>query len=141
MDDQDNPNYLFPPQAIPYAVAIIVLIVLAGILLFKTVSTEVTCTRSPENLIECSLVRNTPLLHMSPVEIIDPLAVDVIQNHYDRGMPTYRAEIRSTGFSYPIFIMSSYDFDVVYGVANKINDFLLRSDDSEFYISYPGNTE
>ncbi len=112
------------------------LFLLLRFLLFGTTSTELTCSRSSLNSIECSLVRNTPLRRMDPIQILDPLAVDVITHQRKKNF-SYSAEIRAANVPGTVPILSTYNYDVVQDTANKVNDFLLRSDAASFFGSFP----
>lgn len=136
---QEEREYLFPEKAIYYVLLGIGLLVLLGFLLFGTTSTELTCSRSSLNSIECSLVRNTPLLKTNPVKIIDPLAVDVIR-HRHRSYSSYSAEIRAAHVSYTLPILSTYNYNLAQDTADKVNDFLLRSDAASFFGRFPEKT-
>lgn len=133
-------EFLFSEKAIYYVLLGISLLVLLGFLLFGTTSTELTCGRSlGPNSIECSLVRNTPLLRMSPIKIFDPLAVDVISHRHKRAYP-YSAEIRAAHVSYRLPILSTYNYNLAQNTADKVNDFLLRSDAASFFGRFTEKT-
>ncbi|MGP1383346.1 MAG: hypothetical protein ACTS2F_07265 [Thainema sp.] len=136
MDNQDAQNLPFWEAWIPYIMAGIILFfifTLAWGQAFGYGHTELTCTRSSTGSLECNLIRGT----MSPIQIVDPIAVDVIKRDPRKKFTSYSAEIRAEHVSYTLTIMSSFNSDITYDVANKINDFLLRSDESEFYMRYP----
>lgn len=135
-DNYRTREFLFSEKAIYYVLLGISLLVLLGFLLFGTTSTELTCSRSSLNSIECNLVRNTPLLKISPIKILDPLAVDVIR-HRRKGTYSYSAEIRAAHVSYTLPILSTYNYDLAQDTANKVNDFLLRSDAASFFGRFP----
>lgn len=136
---QEDRKFLFPGKPIYYVLSGISLLVLLGFLLFGTTSTELTCSRSSLHSIECSLVRNTPLLRMSPIKILDPLAVDVIR-HPHKGAYSYTAEIRSAHAFHTLPILSTYDHNLAQDSADKVNDFLLKSDAASFFGRFPEKT-
>jgi hypothetical protein len=133
---QEDNQFLFSEKWVYYVLLGISLLVLIGFLLFGTTSTELTCSRSYLNSIECSLVRNTPILRMSPIKILDPLAVDVIR-HRHKGGDSYSAEIRAAHVSYTRPILSTYNYKLAQDTADKVNDFLLRSDAISFFGRFP----
>jgi hypothetical protein len=77
---------------------------------------------------------------MSPIKIIDLLAVDVI-THRHRNYFSYSAEIRAAHVSYTLPILSSYNYNLVQDAADKVNSFLLRSDAESFFGSFPEKAE
>lgn len=127
---------IFSEKLIYCALGVISLFALLGFLLFGTISTELTCTRSSHNLVECSLVRNTSLLTMSPVKILDPLAVDVIIRHHYR-VTSYTAEIRLSNVSYTLPLISTYNYKTAQDVADQVNAFLHRSNAVLFSKIFP----
>jgi hypothetical protein len=136
---QEEKELLVSERLIYYVLLGISLLVLLGLLLFGNTSTELTCSRSYLNSIECNLVRNTPILRMSPIKILDPLAVDVIR-HRHRGTDSYSAEIRADHVSYTLSILSTYNYKLAQDTANKVNDFLLKSDAVSFAKRFPEKT-
>lgn len=123
-----------------YAVLIgIGLFFLLRFLLFEPVSAELTCSRSSLKSIACTLVRNAPLRRMSPIQILEPVAVDVITHKYKRNY-YYSAEIREANVSATVPILSTYNYDFVQTPANKVNDFFLRSKAAYFYGRFPEKT-
>lgn len=142
---QDNPKSQedkkcrFAEKAF-YAVLIgIGLFVLLRFLLFEPVSAELTCSRSSQNSIACTLVRTAPLRRMSPIQILDPVAVDVI-THQRKRTYSYSVEIRAANVPDKVPILSTYNYDFVQVPANKVNDFLLRSDAASFHGRFPEKT-
>jgi hypothetical protein len=117
--------------------AAIGLLALLGFLFFWNISTELTCTRSAINLVECSLVRNTPLLRMSPTRIRFPAAVDVMTHLSDEGFYTYSVELRMSNVSYRLPLRRTRSYNSAYETADEINDFLLRSDAPSFFKRFP----
>lgn len=136
---QKDKESSFSEKATYYVLLGIGLLVLVGFLLFGTTSTELTCSRSSRNSIECSLVQNTPLRRMSPIKILDPLAVDVI-THQRKGNYSYSAEIRAANVADTVKILSTYNYDFAQDTANKVNDFLLRSKAASFFGRFPEKT-
>ncbi len=129
----------FPKQVIYSVLFGIGFLILSGFLLFKTTSIELICSRSSLNSIECSLIRNTPLLKMSPIKILDPLAVDVI-SHRQKGVNSYSAEIRVAHLPYTLPILSTYDYNLAQHTADKVNAFFLKSDAASFFGRFPEQT-
>jgi hypothetical protein len=120
-----------------YLLGIGLIVLLAVVLITGTTFTELNCTRSPLHSVECQVVRNTRFLKMSPIKIIDPIAVDVIQHETEsKGQFTYTAEIRSHQYSYSIIILADMYSKLPDEIANKVNDFLLRSDATSFSIRF-----
>ncbi len=132
-------KFFISEKAIRYVLLGISILVWLGFWLFGTTSIELTCGRSSLNSIECSLVRNTPLFRMSPIKILDPLAVDVITHRHKRTY-SYSAEIRAARVSYTLPILSTYSYNLAQNAANKVNDFLLRSDAASFFARFPEKT-
>ena len=133
---QEDTGFLSSKRGNYYIFLGICLLVLLGFLLFRTTSTELTCSRSFLNSVECSLVRNTPLLRMSSIKILDPLAVDII-SHRHKATYSYSAEIRAAHISYTLPILSTYNYNLALDTAKKVNDFLLRSDAGSFFGRFP----
>jgi hypothetical protein len=129
-------EFLFP-ENMPYYF-LLGLILLLGLLFsfFSTTSIELTCIREPVNSVECSLVKNTPLLRMSPIKIYKPLSVDVIRL-WGKGGSSYSAEIRAADISYKFSIFSSYNYGSVQNVSDEVNNFLLRSNEPSFLKTFP----
>jgi hypothetical protein len=138
---QKDKGSFFSEKVTYYVLLGIGLLVLLGFLLFGTTSTELTCSRSSLNSIECSLVRNTPLRRMSPIKILDPLAVDVITHQRKGNDYSYSAEIRAASVAHTVPILSTYNYDFAQDTANKVNDFLLRSEAASFFGRFPEKTE
>ncbi len=133
---QKDRESLKSQREIYYILLGIGLFLLLRFLFFVTTSAELTCSRSPLNSIECSLVRNTPLRRMDPVKILDPLAVDVITHERKRNY-SYTIEIRAAHAADRVVILSTYSYDFAQDSANKVNDFLLRSDAASFFGRFP----
>jgi hypothetical protein len=134
---QEGREILFSEKVIFYVLLTIGLLVLLGFLLFRTTSTELTCSRSSLKSIECSLVRTTLLSRRSPIQVIDPLAVDVISHRYKSTVYSYSAEIRSAHSSRILPILSTHNYNSAQDAANKVNDFLLRSEAASFVGRFP----
>jgi|GEM_PF-4800937 len=66
------------------------LLALLWFLLFRTISTDLTCVRSLSGLVECSLVRTIPLVQLGAVEILQRVAVDVVEHHGNKIPHSYR---------------------------------------------------
>ena len=137
---QKERGFLIPENTPYYLLSAAILLVWLWFLLFSTKSIELTCIREPMNLIECRLVKNTPLLRMSPIKIHRPLAVDVI-NIEGEGQTSYSAEIRAAEVSYRFSIFSSYNYGLVQDFADEVNDFLLRSNETSLLKIFPENKE
>jgi hypothetical protein len=133
---QKNRGFLFSKKVDTYVLLGMSLLFLLGLLLFNTTSIELTCNRTSLNSLECSLVRNTPLLRMNPIKILDPTAVDIVQYRH-KSTYSYSAEIRAAHVSYTLTILSTYNYHLVQDTANKVNDFLLRSDAASFFEKFP----
>lgn len=108
---------------------------LLAFLLYWPTSIELSCTRSFESSLECSLTRYTPLLRNGSAKISDPLAVDIVTHFYD-GDISYTTEIRSAHSSYAYPIMTTIKYELARKVENEINHFLLDSDDVVFFRKY-----
>jgi hypothetical protein len=132
----NNGEMLFSKKVIYWALGIVSLLTLLGFLLFGTISTDLSCIRSPLNSIECNLIRNTTLLRMSPIKILDPLAVDVIIRHHRR-VTFYTAEIRMPNVSYTLPIISTYNYKSAQDTADTVNTFLLKSKSVSFSKRFP----
>jgi hypothetical protein len=104
-------------------------------LLYWTTSIELSCNRSVGNLLECDLTRHTPLLRMGSTKISNPLAVDLIKNHY-KSYISYTAKLRSLDSSYDYEILTTGNYKLAQKVENEINSFLLDSDESSFFKKY-----
>jgi hypothetical protein len=89
------------------------LIAVLAFLLFGTISTDLTCIRSSA-VIECSLVRNTALLKMSKIKILDPQAVDIttIERHGMKSAAFYHAAIRAVNSSHRIELSNVAEVEV-----------------------------
>lgn len=133
---QKERGFLFPENTIYYFLSAAILLTGLCFLLFSTKSIELTCIREPMNSIECRLVKNTPLLRMSPIKIHKPLAVDVIRI-WIKGGSSYSAEIRAADTPYKFSIFSSYNYGSVQDVADEVNEFLLKADKALFLKTFP----
>ena len=138
--DNHKSQFLISEKEVNYILLGIIILILLGFWIFSTTSIELTCSRSYSNSIECSLVRTTPLLKMNAIKILNPQAVDVIK-HQNKGAYSYSAEIRADQVSYTLPILSTFNYELARDTADKINDFLLRSDASSFFIRFPEKTK
>ena len=134
---QEDRELLFSTKAGYYALLGLSLLTLLAFLLFGTISTDLTCVRSSSSSVECSLVRNTPLLKMSALKILEPLAADVTE-HRTKATTSYNVEIRAAHISYTLTLLSAFDYKVAQNAANEVNTFLHSSNESLFSKRFPG---
>jgi hypothetical protein len=118
---------------------IIAMMVLAFLvfLFYNTTSAELTCSRSSPNLTECSLVQRTTLLKMTPITLRDPIAVEVIKQYDGDGGFIYDVKIRTAHPPRTIPILSTNNDQVAQGIADEVNNFLLKSDQASFFGRFP----
>jgi hypothetical protein len=117
------------------AFLIIGFITILAFLIYWPTSIELSCNRTLESSLECSLTRYTPLLRNGSAKISNPLAVDLIENHYDSDI-SYTAKLRSSNTSYSYEILTTENYKLAQKVENEINSFLLDSSESSFFRKY-----
>lgn len=132
--NQKISKVLTSDNLIYYIAVCVPTIILLINLLFGPIAVEISCSRSDHGTLQCSVVRETMLLTMSPVKIPEPLAVDMIKS--DETPYSYQLELRSTRYSYAVPLYSTRNFDVARNISTDINHFLLYSQDSFFSKKY-----
>ena len=128
---------LFSSKTKYYAAIAVGLLVLLGFLLYGTIRTDLTCTRSSEGLVDCMMVQSSRLLKMSPVQVHQPIAVDVVEHRGSKGRRSYSAEIRAANVGYTVSILTSFRAETAQDVADEINAFLHESQASSFTATFP----
>jgi hypothetical protein len=108
---------------------------LVWLLLVKVISVDLTCSRSLSGYVECGIVKHTLIFEYTG-KITEPVAADLDAILGNKGVFIYNAEIRTKSTTDALPLMSSRDHDHIREAVDKINSFLLSSNESSFSLKF-----